>query len=270
MSPLLVEAGHLFGTRGFDSEVEINSKRAMDRIRWPTISDLDIQPWQVWNYMSDFTQIMEDYVSGAPFRNTEDVIMDQCGYVQHCLLCLPPASSLNHGDRASQSKSRFPIETVHSSDLPLHIEPSTQVYETARLACIGFSHLVTRPTSASLFPRLKLSEQLVAALQAMFHAVSAAEAQLAFWAASIGAIIAIGLSIRKTLVALTANWAQHPLVNVRDWQGAKQTLKMFLWHDRTNDVDALNLWVEVDALLRSKGTSAIRKERHGSYYGAGR
>jgi hypothetical protein len=265
MTPLLIEDGHLFGARGTNSDSGAASRRAMDWILWPTIRDVDVQPSQVWNYMFDFTQIMEDYVSGAPFRNTEDVIMDQCGYVQHCLLCLPPASSLDRDDSLASALSVSSTENMHSSMPSNRTHPNPQIYETARLACIGFSHLVTRPTSASLFPRLKLSEQLIAAVHSLPDTVSVAEAQLAFWAACIGAIIAIGLRTRKTLIARVSNWARHPLVDVRDWHSAKQTLKMFPWHDRTNDVDALNLWVEVDALCRSKGTCAVRTELDGSY-----
>jgi hypothetical protein len=220
------------------------------QIKWPRLAGDNLQPLQIWRYLSDMISILTRYTSGGAAYMSPSLIVDHMGFVQHCLLSLPTQKELQSRPRSrSSSGSNCPVDTGTS-------EKEVQVYEIARLACLAFSHLVTYPTSAVTFPRFHLTKSLLGALRSYHIAHSFSgnltppEAQLAFWASVIAAVVATGLETRGPLAAKVGMWARHPMVSLRDWIGAEELVEKFLWHAYTSDADALDLWMEVDGLER--------------------
>jgi hypothetical protein len=222
------------------------------RISWPRFAEDQRQPLQVWTYMADLVAILEQYVSGDPACNPQLLIVDQVCFVQHCLMSLSPAAELLKTPPVDQDPK--PLSSRSSSLHRDASEKQRQIYEVARLGCIAFSHIVTHPTSATTFPRLQLTKELLRALRfiqkdrSFSDSLETTEAQLAFWASVVGAIVALGLVTRSPLANQVTIWARHPMVRVRDWLGAKQVVERFLWHSGTSDGDALDLWIELGSM----------------------
>lgn len=182
----------------------------------------------VYGYMQDLTVIMDEFSSGSLRCNSSLLRHDQMMFVQHNLVSLP--------SRQWIAQSQTDVETT-----PVVLA----VYEVSRLALRCYAYLVTFPTPATIFPREHLTRALYEEIRNLLSfSPRLSQLRLAFWAAVMGAVVAYGIcGVRKQYIDVVAELANK--LRLTGWSEAKSLMDSYLWHSQTNDVDALNLWVEV-------------------------
>lgn len=161
---------------------------------------------------------VDSYVAGRPGRAAIGLIGDQRTFVQHNLLKMFQDS----GDNAAKSD--------HS------------VTSLCHLAAMLYDFLCVFPMPAAPF------ETIVSRIVLSLNSASVAIAwqdmpELMTWVVFITAVAAVGLPIRKWLIAVLDRCFLR--LKIYTWSEAKQLLQTFLWLPITNDWDGHRLWEAV-------------------------
>ena len=201
------------------------SRTGFDKQVYP-ITDPSIT--SVLRYMLDLTIIMDEFCSGASHSSPSLLRFDQMMFVQHSLVSLPSRQQL-----------------VPSPMDPPDLDVVISVYETTRLALRCYAYLVTFPSPDRIFPRRHLTQVLHSEIRGLISfSQDKAHLKLAFWATVLGAVVAYGTTdTRLSYIDLVSELAYK--LQLQNWAQAKELVSSYLWHGPTNDVDALNLWIEV-------------------------
>lgn len=189
---------------------------------WGALSPLPLQKLCiVIRDMADFTIVVENYVEGRWVPRLPAELTDQRNYVHHSLMSL---------DTETESEERG--ERLHD-----------QHYEPCRLACIAYSFLVIFPFPpiVGLFERLgSRLQKSIMNIRLRLDELGRPRQELHLWIAVMGAIICTGLQeraffIREVSQALTQ-------LKVSSFDGLIRILQTFLWHPKTSNYDAMDLW----------------------------
>ena len=174
-------------------------------------------------HMSDFVAILESYLDGRPSGRSSATLMDQNNFTHHALMSLPSAKG-------------FAKATGNFSD---------ELYEPCRLGCMIFSLLVIFPIPLTWPLCNKIIAQSLRHLLVVELASRRGRAggELAVWILTMDAIFAVGLPERNAFItSLTKVLDQLEINGMRSFN---MLLAGFLWHPRTNDIDGIGVWRDV-------------------------
>ncbi|RVX74523.1 hypothetical protein B0A52_01649 [Exophiala mesophila] len=189
---------------------------------WGTYSPLPVQKLcEVIRDACDFTIVVENYAEGRWVPRLPAELTDQRNYVHHKLMSL---------DSDAEIAERG--EWLHD-----------QHYEPCRLACLAYSFLVIFPFP----PILGVFERLGSRLQKSImrsslrlEELGRARQELHLWIVVMGAIICTGLPERAFYIRELSQTLK--LLKVSSFDSLVRILQTFLWHPKTSNYDAMDLW----------------------------
>ena len=233
-TPVRFDGEHLLGVPATSKPQDFGLNRGFDSLEFPSFTDqfgLE-QPKATFRFIADITDILSIFASSGAWCNPKMLIVDQMNFVQYCLLALPAKAEIS--DPSSYTRNQLCI------------------YECARLGAMGYAHLITYPVAAGSFPRELLMSKLKQELTIVTTQnsdINKNEWRLLLWAAVIGAVIVTGSDAsRQAMIVVVRTLALK--AGITTWKDAKSMMQAFLWHDETNDTDALDLWLEVQNVKR--------------------
>lgn len=172
--------------------------------------------------LAKFTVILESFISGKWSSRSHTNMIDARNFSQHQVMSLATQTEL-------------------SDDGIVQID---EQYECTRLGLVAYSLLVVFPLPPVVGLFEQLSGRILAACgQVNQRRLNRDRLQLHLWCLTVGSIVSIGLRSHQDFVSEVKRVVLQ--VAVRGWQGFRRILRGFLWHSDTNDIDAMDLWIEV-------------------------
>ncbi|KIW80270.1 hypothetical protein Z517_06885 [Fonsecaea pedrosoi CBS 271.37] len=173
----------------------------------------------VLKWIIQYTFAVDDRVKGRPEAQHLGFIANERNFVQHSLLFLTP--------------------------LPDELQDEHPLLRLARLGTLVYNLLVVFPLPAIAAPFHRLARDiqkqlLDPSLRPWWNEAS----DLVLWAATMGAIAAIGSPDRRWYRTMLDDLTRH--MDIANWSTMRDRLGIFLWYSYTNDSDGFRLWTEIE------------------------
>ncbi|KAM5348608.1 hypothetical protein ACJ41O_008432 [Fusarium nematophilum] len=185
---------------------------------------------EILDVMVEITTALEHYCRGGPGAPTSfDVLANNCDWMSHALLSLPPYTEQGVNSNASNSPGR--------------INSTITLQEICRLGALIFLDMVILPTPPHTGIKLRHSTKMLDYIETMQQQKLAEDPRVSdflTWATVLGAIAARFTKLQVRYTKLVEKVAQS-----RSWSTTHTQLKRYLWFGPVCDVPALSIWSEV-------------------------